>query len=56
MAVTVDHSAELARAGAGVTGRWGNLKYFARRYPLGAVGVAGVTLTTRLYGICRLRP
>ena len=33
-----DHSAELARAGAGVTGRWGTIKYFARRYPLGAVG------------------
>jgi peptide/nickel transport system permease protein len=38
MALIADHSAELARAGAGVTGRWGNLKYFVRRYPLGAVG------------------
>jgi len=35
-----DHSAELARAGAGVTGRWGAIKFFARRYPLGAVGAA----------------
>ena len=34
----VEHSAELARAGAGVTGRWGAIKFFARRYPLGAVG------------------
>jgi peptide/nickel transport system permease protein len=34
----VEHSAELARAGAGVTGKWGAVKFFARRYPLGAVG------------------
>ena len=34
----VEHSAELARAGAGVTGRWGAVKFFIRRYPLGAVG------------------
>jgi peptide/nickel transport system permease protein len=38
MATTFDHSAELTRAGANVHGRWGAIKYFARRYPLGAVG------------------
>jgi peptide/nickel transport system permease protein len=34
----VDHDAELARAGASSTGWWGNTKYFAKRYPLGAAG------------------
>ena len=34
----VEHSAELARAGAGVSGKWGAIKFFVRRYPLGAVG------------------
>ena len=34
----VEHSVELARVGAGVTGKWGAIKFFARRYPLGAVG------------------
>ncbi|MCW5748815.1 MAG: ABC transporter permease [Alphaproteobacteria bacterium] len=34
----VDHSAELARAGADVTGWYGAATLFIRRYPLGAVG------------------
>ncbi|WP_395708224.1 ABC transporter permease [Reyranella sp.] len=35
---TIDHDAELARAGANVTGLGGQLAFLARRYPLGAVG------------------
>jgi peptide/nickel transport system permease protein len=34
----IDHDAELTRAGAYVTGGWSQAVYFARRYPLGAVG------------------
>jgi peptide/nickel transport system permease protein len=34
----VNHEAELARAGANVTGWWSRTLFFARRYPLGAVG------------------
>ena len=34
----LDHQAELNRAGANITSRWGTLVYFVRRYPLGAVG------------------
>jgi len=33
-----DHDAELARAGANVSGFWGQVAFLARRYPLGAVG------------------
>lgn len=40
----IDHAAELARAGANVTGWWGRVRFFARRYPLGAVGAVLVTL------------
>ena len=32
------YEGELARAGANVSGRWGELRFLARRYPLGAVG------------------
>jgi len=35
---TIDYRAELARAGANVEGRWSAIRFFARRYPLGAVG------------------
>ncbi|MGH8429319.1 MAG: ABC transporter permease, partial [Solimonas sp.] len=35
---TIDHDAELARAGAHVTGWLGQLVFLARRYPLGAIG------------------
>ncbi len=38
MAATIDHDAELAKAGAGVEGKWGAFLYFCRRYPLGAAG------------------
>ncbi|WP_421996552.1 ABC transporter permease [Reyranella sp.] len=34
----IDHDAELARAGANVSGFWGHSLHLARRYPLGAVG------------------
>ncbi|SKA11624.1 peptide/nickel transport system permease protein [Enhydrobacter aerosaccus] len=34
----IDHNAALARAGANVTGWWSRTLFFARRYPLGAVG------------------
>ena len=42
--VAIDHQAELARAGANVTGWWSRIRFFARRYPLGAVGAIIVTL------------
>jgi peptide/nickel transport system permease protein len=35
---TLDHSAELAKAGANVTTRWQAIVFMARRYPLGAFG------------------
>jgi peptide/nickel transport system permease protein len=34
----INHEAELARAGAHITGGWSRILFFARRYPLGAVG------------------
>ena len=34
----IDHRAALARAGANVTGGWGRLAFYARQYPLGAIG------------------
>jgi peptide/nickel transport system permease protein len=34
----INHDAELARAGANITGWWSRILFFARRYPLGAVG------------------
>jgi peptide/nickel transport system permease protein len=34
----IDHQAELSRAGANVRGWAGRLLFFARRYPLGAIG------------------
>jgi peptide/nickel transport system permease protein len=41
---TIDHDAELARAGANITGLGGQLAFLARRYPLGAVGAAIVLI------------
>ena len=38
---TIDFSAELTAAGAHVRGRWGSLRFFMRRYPLGTAG-AGI--------------
>jgi peptide/nickel transport system permease protein len=34
----VDVDSELVKAGAHVRGGWGQLRFFARRYPLGAIG------------------
>ncbi|MFM9942953.1 MAG: ABC transporter permease [Hyphomicrobiaceae bacterium] len=34
----LDHQAELNRAGANISSRWGTIAYFIRRYPLGAIG------------------
>jgi peptide/nickel transport system permease protein len=42
--VAIDHQAELARAGANITGWWTRILFFARRYPLGAVGATIVTI------------
>ena len=35
---TIDFNAELSAAGANVTSRWGAVRFFIRRYPLGAAG------------------
>src|SRR6202790_5460132 len=35
---TLDFNAELAAAGANVHGRWGAVRFFIVRYPLGAIG------------------
>jgi len=35
---TLDFNAELSAAGAHVRGRWGAVRFFVRRYPLGAIG------------------
>jgi peptide/nickel transport system permease protein len=40
----INHEAELSRAGANITGWWTRSLFFARRYPLGAVGAVIVTL------------
>ena len=47
----VDHSAELARAGANVRGWTGSLLFFVRRYPLGAIGavIMAAFLLTALF-------
>jgi peptide/nickel transport system permease protein len=37
---TIDFNAELTAAGAHVRGRWGSLRFFMRRYPLGTIGAA----------------
>jgi peptide/nickel transport system permease protein len=39
----INHAAELSRAGANITGWWSRILFFARRYPLGAVGAIIVT-------------
>ena len=41
---TLDFNAELARAGAGVRGRWGAVRFFIRLYPLGAIGAVIMSL------------
>jgi peptide/nickel transport system permease protein len=35
---TLDFNAELAAAGANIRSRWGAMRFFIRRYPLGAIG------------------
>jgi peptide/nickel transport system permease protein len=47
----IDHDAELARAGANISGRAGALFFFARRYPLGAIGalIMVVFLATAIF-------
>ena len=35
---TIDFQAELTAAGANVRNRWGAVRFFIRRYPLGAAG------------------
>ena len=40
----LDFNAELAKAGANVNSRWSAVRYFARRYPLGAIGAVIMTL------------
>lgn len=35
---TLDFNAELSAAGAHVSGRWGAVRFFVRRYPLGSIG------------------
>jgi peptide/nickel transport system permease protein len=42
--VVINHQAELARAGANITGWWSRIAFFTGRYPLGAVGAAIVVL------------
>jgi len=44
---TIDFNAELAAAGANVKSRWGAVRFFIRRYPLGAAG--GVIMTIFLF-------
>lgn len=41
---TNEYAAELSRAGANVGGRWSAALFLARRYPLGALGAAIMTL------------
>jgi peptide/nickel transport system permease protein len=41
---TLDFNAELAAAGANVKSRWGAVRFFIRRYPLGAAGAVIMAL------------
>jgi peptide/nickel transport system permease protein len=41
---TIDYRAELAKAGANVDSRWSAIRFFVRRYPLGAIGAALMAL------------
>ena len=38
MAIVDTHQAELNKAGANVSSAWGSVKFYIRRYPLGAIG------------------
>ena len=46
MTTTIDHSAELARAGAHVSTRRQAMAFLARRYPLGAAGAVIIIIFT----------
>jgi peptide/nickel transport system permease protein len=46
MTTTIDHSVELAKAGANVSTRWQAILFLARRYPLGAFGAVIIILFT----------
>jgi peptide/nickel transport system permease protein len=41
---TLDFNAELAAAGANVKSRWGAVRFFIRRYPLGAAGAVIIAI------------
>jgi peptide/nickel transport system permease protein len=41
---TLDFHAELSAAGANVSTRWGRVKFFMRRYPLGSIGAVIMAL------------
>jgi len=41
---TIDFNAELAAAGANVKTRWGAIRFFMRRYPLGSIGAVIMAL------------
>ena len=41
---SIEFGAELERAGANISGRWGGVRFFIRRYPLGAIGAAILAL------------
>jgi peptide/nickel transport system permease protein len=46
MTTIIDHSVELAKAGANVSTRWQALWFVARRYPLGAIGACIIIIFT----------
>ncbi len=41
---TIDYHAELSAAGANVNSRWGAVRFFVRRYPLGAAGAVIISI------------
>lgn len=41
---SIEFRAELSKAGANVDGRWSAVRFFARRYPLGAIGAVIMTI------------
>ena len=49
---TINHDAELARAGANITGWGGQALFMAGRYPLGAVGALIVTQGLEQHLLC----
>ena len=51
MAIAGDHQAELNKAGANVSSRWGSVAFYIRRYPLGAIGalIFAVFLLTAIF-------